>query len=717
MQLTQIDIIKYKSIKQKVSIAFNNGRVVALIGKNGSGKTNVLEAIRTALGKKTFYAGRNHECVVKYHFELTDEEADEYFSCVLSEQRSKHITVDFGSADNVRLIEYSSIWIEASTYKQRLNSALDRFKAAAQAYINALKKIESDEYGFSIGVDVKVEYREHEHCDMPITANMKYMIDTCRSTMKENIARMADYIDSKFVGDKITLDSYDSGRYDNSVSYPKLCKVSARDWISVGPVAAKALKLDEDNVKQANASINKKLEKINAALSAEYDVMKSALDEYNEVLHEITRIFGPMIDNLYEHNDSVTERYKTFMEKLKQHALFNCYYLDNEKTLLFFSDRAYNYDRYDVRERYLNSFNPIEAAFDRFLHDNGVINKDVSLTHGKDLSEATVASILSALNDKFLPSIVASFDSDEIVKFGVTYENRSFELYVHEKSGDVVPFNETSLGRRWYLTYRFVKTLLRPDDVLFIDEPAAFMHQLAQTEVRKELRELGRNGVYVFYSTHSPYLIPEDWSQVYNVFMTDGGTRVQSFSSGDELCEVIKSDLGAIGAADILLNLSKTLLLVEGVSDKVCVEKFAELLGYDLSDYHIHVCEGDAILQVAYVCFMYKIKVKVMLDTDNKKKGSGFKNSHKMYEQCLDAIESRPHARVFVGDEDGQGCLEDLFDEPNKKLMVYNRSKKKLKVDHAKIRKLNNIGQVSAKTAENFDALLRELGIPKTNKR
>ena len=44
MKLTQIDILKYKSIKQPVSIVFNEGQVVTLIGKNGSGKTNVLEA-------------------------------------------------------------------------------------------------------------------------------------------------------------------------------------------------------------------------------------------------------------------------------------------------------------------------------------------------------------------------------------------------------------------------------------------------------------------------------------------------------------------------------------------------------------------------------------------------------------------------------------------------------------------------------------------------
>mgnify|MGYP001114161778 CR=1 FL=1 len=45
MRLTKIDILKYKSIKKPIEIFLNENKVVVLIGKNGSGKTNVLEAI------------------------------------------------------------------------------------------------------------------------------------------------------------------------------------------------------------------------------------------------------------------------------------------------------------------------------------------------------------------------------------------------------------------------------------------------------------------------------------------------------------------------------------------------------------------------------------------------------------------------------------------------------------------------------------------------
>ena len=43
MELISIEIESYKSIKTPVTISFFDGLPTVLIGKNGSGKTNVLE--------------------------------------------------------------------------------------------------------------------------------------------------------------------------------------------------------------------------------------------------------------------------------------------------------------------------------------------------------------------------------------------------------------------------------------------------------------------------------------------------------------------------------------------------------------------------------------------------------------------------------------------------------------------------------------------------
>ena len=77
MKLTQIDILKYKSIKSPVSILFREGKVVTLIGKNGSGKTNVLEALNyiyEANAKSSFYTMHPIELKYKVHIKLSEED-------------------------------------------------------------------------------------------------------------------------------------------------------------------------------------------------------------------------------------------------------------------------------------------------------------------------------------------------------------------------------------------------------------------------------------------------------------------------------------------------------------------------------------------------------------------------------------------------------------------------------------------------------------------
>ena len=96
-------------------------------------------------------------------------------------------------------------------------------------------------------------------------------------------------------------------------------------------------------------------------------------------------------------------------------------------------------------------------------------------------------------------------------------------ILLHEKSGEIVDLNSTSAGRRWYFTYYFMKNTLESGDLFIIDEPAAMLHPLAQKEVLKELLQLESRGIKVIYSTHSPYLIPNDWKSVHFVAMTDVG--------------------------------------------------------------------------------------------------------------------------------------------------------------------------------------------------
>ena len=95
-----------------------------------------------------------------------------------------------------------------------------------------------------------------------------------------------------------------------------------------------------------------------------------------------------------------------------------------------------------------------------------------------------------------------------------TDDKNQLSICIHENNKQIVPLNETSAGRRWYFTYYFVKNTLSPGDTFIIDEPASMLHPSAQKEILSDICKMTKNGIRVIYSTHSPYLIPEDWSCV-----------------------------------------------------------------------------------------------------------------------------------------------------------------------------------------------------------
>lgn len=712
MHLTQIDILKYKSIKNPVSISFDEGKVVALIGKNGSGKTNVLEAIKYAMSKNHFYGRDKTECEIKYHIELTDDELNEYFSCVQTDVKSKEIIVDFDGFDlEKRLISSSAIWIEAEQFKIRLDKLLLGFISSSQKYIKALQKIETDYSFWGNYIDVKVEENNRGSLYELTTDRL----NSARENIKRQIEELKKYIAEFFDGNRIYLNRHKFSILLHQRFWPiPSFRIPEDEQIKISPLVAKSLGITKRKLDQANLKLNDTIKEINKALDAEYKEMQVCLDEFDGIKDEIAKIFDEKSDKLYELNEGINKAFESIIHKLKSIVFCNCYYLDNENSLIFYDSINRQYRNELTQQEYLNSRNPITESFDLFLRDKGVIDEKTSITQRDKLEEQTIAKAVRLINRQFLPRIVPKFDNNEIIKFEITDNNGSLNLYVHEKNGDIIPFNNTSLGRRWYLTYQFVKALLNPGDMLLIDEPAAFLHPQAQVEFKKELELLAEQGIYVFYSTHSPYMIPEDWGQVYNVAMTEEGTQITKFESGDDLCEVIKQELGATNTANILFNLEKTIILVEGVADKTCIEKFADLLHKDLSDYYIHVCDGEAILQVAYICLRHKaLKIKVVLDNDNKYKGDGYKRGHSMYDACIDIINANPQYCIYLGNGKN-GCLEDLFVEnENSKYKHYKKQKGQWKVDVNAVKKLKSIEDVSEQTKTNFEQLFIKLDIPK----
>lgn len=708
MKLKQITIKKFKSIKEPIDIVLNDEhKFYTFIGKNGSGKTNVLQAIKKALEKQPSYYGRGQELEAEYLFELTVEEAETYFPAVeIIDSAMKQVKVYcYGREQYIKQVNAPAMEVSFAHYKQDLQSILTDLKEAVKKYWEQLRVFEKEEYKQYVN---NIEVLDEQGLPSELT---EWRLQYIQNQLKEQIEKIERFFDELYENDKFKINE-DS--YFPSIRIPQLYQIafyrlSEYTKIELSPIVIQALGLTKDSIEKANKKIDKTIKRINKKLETAYQKIQGCLQKFEVVKKEIVQIYTDGEDAYWGKDRELKELQKSFMKLIKDSCYRASYYLDNENTLLFETNERYNDSR--EKSKYFNSNNPIGAAFDAFLKGGGYYREEESIFQPNKIGENRLKNLVKVLNERFLQQFVPAFDQGEILGFELRVENNQLQLFVKEKNGDTISFNQTSLGRRWYLTYLFVKQLLKEGDCLFIDEPAAFLHPQAQEEIRDDLIRLSQEGIYIFIATHSPYMMPDDWNQIYNVSMEEKGTCVQSFSSGDELCEAIKEDLGVKTVSDILFNLSKTILLVEGTADKACIEKFADLLGFSLKDAYIHVCDGDSILQVAHICSSNDIKYQAVLDNDNKYKTEKYRRSHPQYKKIIPHLTQSQNC-IFIGVGE-KGSLEDYFSEENNKFSYYEAEQKKWKISPRLIKKAKTKDDFQVSTLQNFEQLFIKLGAPK----
>lgn len=709
MELQKIKILNYKSIKESIEIPFTNeGGIVTFIGKNGSGKTNILQAIRKSIDKQSgYYKGEKETIRSQYTLKVSKEDKEKYFSSVNVEKCENEIVVDFtNSEEHVKKVKAPILTESVGGYKSKIEKLLKNLSAAGKNYIAKLKEIEhSYDSPYYLNLKVKSDKRgNYAFLTSSVISHIeniiKYQVDNIKKYLKEN-----------FEGDYITITDHDDYNYLHiSLNSIEFYQIATDEEIYISSIIAKSLGLNKEDIDRANKKLNKEIININNRLSKEYNYFNDCLQKIKDLANEIYYIFTKLDDQNYKNHQKIGERYKEFCCLLKDNIFKTGYYIDNEETLLFFNGN----NGYRGRQlEYLNAKNPIWEAIHQFLLKQNYYKEEESILELDKIEESRLKYLEKKINKEFLSSLVSGFDKDEILGYRIAFNNKNVSIFVKEKSGEEIDINSTSLGRRWFLTYSFVNRLLEKGDFLFIDEPAAFLHPQAQIEFRKDLEQLASSkGVYVFITTHSPYMIPNNWANVHNVIMTEKGTQVQSFMDKDELCETIKEELGISRTSDILFNLSKTILLVEGVADKACIEKFARKLDYDLSNYHILPCNGSSIIGLTYLCIREKIKFKALLDADNKNKPKEWLNRQFGYKEYLEVIKNNKDC-IFTPEDGARKCLEDCFSrEDADKYFTLSKGQKKISCEEIET------GEVfTDETLENFEQLFIKLGIPKIDKK
>ena len=714
MEVQKIKILNYKSIKGPIEIPFsNNGGLVTFIGKNGSGKTNILQAIRKTIVKQTgYYRGEKEAISSQYTLKVTKEEKEKYFSSVNVEKCGDEIVVNFTNGEeHVKKVQAPILTVSVGQYKAKLEKLLKRVKKAGKNYVDKLKEIEhSYDSPYYLNLKVISEKRgEYSFLDGSTIENIE-------NNVKHQVNDIKHYLEESFEKDYITIgEHWNYNRLFTGLWPIEFYQIASDKEIYISSIIAKSLDLKKEDIEKANQKLNTEIIKINKQLSKEYNCLTTCLQEFETIKKELLNIFDEQEDKLYEIQEAIDETHKQFCRLLKDSIYRTGYYIDNEETLLFYNKND-GYHRQEFLGEYLNARNPILEAIHQFLLDHHYYREEESILELSKIEESRVKWLEKKINKEFLSNLIADFDRGEILGYRIAINDKNISIFVKEKSGEEIDINATSLGRRWYLTYSFVKRLLKKGDFLFIDEPAAFLHPQAQIEFRKDLEQLAKGGVYVFITTHSPYMIPENWANVHNITMAESGTQIQSFTDKDELCETIKEELGISRTSDILFNLSKTILLVEGVADKACIEKFARKLGYDLSNYQLIACHGSPIIGMTYLCIKENVNFKALLDADTKTKPSEWLKYKIGWREYIEEFTKNSNC-VFTPEDGIRKSLEDCFSRVDAEKYFYEKKNtdgtSEMKIGAREIEE----GEVfTDETLKNFEQLFIKLGIPKIDK-
>ena len=518
MRITKIEITNYKSIKEPVEINFYNGLPTVLIGKNGSGKTNILEALSAIAEANGNYFGLRKELSMSYkvHIRLEKEDAERLFSGKSIDEKCEFVACS-GEDCKINRIESEYLVPLLRMGIDEISELANELKDALDTYTKQLNKIAYGENEHPLqGLQI-INFKNSTTNYDSFKFQAEFVLEQTEKLIKSIIQNFCvEECSFKF---GYIPDYYQLGDLE------RLCFKLRYVKPDLAPFEEKFITINETAIKRGITKINK--------------ATKESSEKITDLLHELDerakRLKAALSDNqIISDNSGV---FYKFIREVRNCVGAKCAFLRNESSDVIFKtdDPEREYFRNDRSRVILQTYlNRVYSGPDR-----DEIQKQISENKDFSLSEA-------ALNEfeKYLNANIPEFENGMYKRIAVEQSDGKLpSILLHEKSGEIVDLNSTSAGRRWYFTYYFMKNTLKNGDLFIIDEPAAMLHPIAQKEVLKELLELEHQGINVIYSTHSPYLIPNDWKSVHFVMMTDGGTTVTQENKYDALKQVTGGDV------------------------------------------------------------------------------------------------------------------------------------------------------------------------------
>ena len=526
MRLKKIEISGYRSVTGALTLPFYDGLPTVLVGKNGSGKTSILEAASDIMmNSGQYYESKKTGTEFTAYIGLSEDDVSRLLPGVEYDAERSELKV-YSEEENGLVIRRVESEYIVDGLKERLDG-VSRKHGRISELIEDYKQCVDDMcvQGYWTGDVTRcgASDRLGEYTDLwDFTHGARHYVDDVTSVLEtiKNILEDPMLSYNRYSLSSSTLKNMkDFQQRDFKLKYRKP-RVSA--------IEEKYVKVDEEGIKREIDKINQRTKDIITELS-------SLVDGANSELSSLASAFET-IDEQKEQDEAA---FWNLRDKISEVIGKRCHFIPNDNSGVMFQNDDNGRSPFRVDKRY--------AVTETYLRN---------VYKGEDRDELLKEGSSRLLSDdalreyeRYLNEHIPEFDKGMFRSISVTNDraDRRIQILLHENNGTVVPLEYTSAGRRWYFTYYFVKSTLEKGDVLIIDEPASMLHPSAQKEIMADIMELCRKGVRVIYTTHSPYMIPDSWQCVSFVSMTDNGTALTQAVSGDS----VRSALYGMGVSDV----------------------------------------------------------------------------------------------------------------------------------------------------------------------
>lgn len=637
--------------------------LISIIGKNGSGKTTLLSAINTLFASR---AERRYRRDLFGQFEislkLTKKEYYKYSQHIADTKADRILRVKWQAGDIDGLVINSEIIpLSLSNIKNGLIEIEKQLEEDLDNYTEALQEIEFDTRN-EILLDT---YDVLDAKNNNLSNFYNFQAKHAKESGERIIKQIQDYIDNHFVIDEYIVNRNSYVPITSMYDHIGFVGVRYRE-ILLSPLLSKCVTVDAEKYKQLVADMSKRLEGV-------YSRIVEGITQFNNIVDSFSNLVSRTADHLYDKYETQEKSAHSLIELILNTLYKGCYFLDNESGIMFGTDE------YRYRERK----NPVLVVLENLLREKHLISEDENLAKLSTLSPERQELAKETINT-FLTSFVAGFDKDRIQTLFCEIIENGIKLKIKELDGTIVDLDETSLGRRWYLSYSFIKNILKQGEILIIDEPASFLHPEAQQEILHDLEELSKNHI-VIISTHSPYMLSNK-SSYYETKISESGIIINSIDKNDLLG--IRDIIGLREYTNILFDSKAKHILVEGIRDVACLQRFMRMFDINEEDYNIFPCDGFSMATVAKFLEKHGRDFIAFIDMDhyNDDNIDDIKKRHnkehaamliksKFFMEFIAKAKKEPRRYIFVGRTEAKGEIEDLFSDRDRKSVLDSSGK------------------------------------------